>query len=351
MTRTFYRDQERDIAIRIEPSWSDQAIAMLDRAVWGTSGLLYSHSDSAAELAEMDGAVPIALWVADELAGVYTVWPKRIAAGEHTVDAMLRSLLVVDPRYGGRGLGRLLSEQTRQHFLVGAEHPRMLYGLIEVDNERSLTIAQKVGYESLGVLHGVTFSRFTPRSCDRLQRAGDRDELVELLRERYRHHAMQDYDVSLKVKRTWVLREDGEIVASAQVSPRRWTIVELPGLMGSVALAVLAHLPPFSRFVPGRVFEYLLVSNLVAAPGREGALIELLEGLLAQSGLHAAVFFADATCPHYAALRAHGSLGSIDAMLGPSNAHVMAGLHEGLPADAVAELRRRPLYMSPLDAV
>ena len=351
MPQPLYHDRDQDIVIQVEPSWSDEAMVLLDNAVWGTSGLRYSHQDSAGELAEMKGAVPLGLRVGGKLAGVYTVWPKRVDVGGETIDALLRSLLVVDPEFGGKGLGRLLSEQTRRYYLTDAVGPNMLYGLIELDNERSMKIAQGVGYESIGVLHGVTFSRFNPAASDRLQPAEDGDEIEVLLREHYRDHVMQDFDVSLLPDRYWVLREDGEIVAGAQLSRRRWTIVELPGLMGSFMLSTLCHLPPFSRFLPGKVFEYLLVSNLYAATGREAALIELLEGLLAQSGLHAAVFFADENCPHYGALRLHGALGPIDALLGPSNAQVMAGLHEGLAEDAVAELRRRPLYMSPLDAI
>ena len=83
--------------------------------------------------------------------------------------------------------------------------------------------------------------------------------------------------------------------------------------------------------------------------GYEAAVFTLVEALLAREHLHAGVAFMDKRSPVYQRLAAAGKFGLLNAGLG-ATLHVIADFN-AVPEEEIAELRRRPLCISPMDVI
>lgn len=343
-----WRDEDRGLHVESSVGPDDRIAALLDRVEWGTSGPRFRMHHLPELVHGMPEATWIRLWRGETLLGCYALRPRRLTVDGRAVDGRNRMLLAIDPDHAERGLGRILANVMRRHFLDAHPGPRLLYGYIETGNHRSMRLARDVGYRSLGTFRSVLWSRQRPRPHPAVRPASSEDDVSTPLIAAYGDHALSTVADTLRPARTWVLAEGGRLLASVQVARERWTITHLPGRSGRLLLRLLPALRPALPFFQGRDFRYLRLSHAWAAPGQESAFDALLGAVLHATDHRAALAFADPTCPVMTRLERAVSPGLIGRLGLDPTAHVMAD-GVGLDEAQWAGLTARPLWISPQD--
>jgi GNAT superfamily N-acetyltransferase len=352
-TEIVYEDAARDLCLSRRLGISNDYLALLDATAWGTEGVRYLSHGIGEALARVPDLRTLELRQAGALVGAYALAHKRVHIGAAEVTAVHRMFLTVAPDQGGRGYGRLIMDQTRELLRREANGPLLLYGYIEAENTRSLTIAERVGYGTAGSFRSYLFSRYSPHddpAVTAVTPGADADELGEVLRSAYRDHAAVDLTESYDPGRCFLLREAGRIVAAAQVELRRWTITDLPGLYGRALLAVLPHTPGAKRFLPQRELLHLALGNIFVAPGCGASFARLVSALLARHARHVAIWFGDPRCPMQVEIARAGGRGLLGALGMDGDVRFVVG-DQDLPQSVRDELRERPLFISTLDPI
>ncbi|RYY19468.1 MAG: hypothetical protein EOO36_05710 [Cytophagaceae bacterium] len=146
----------------------------------------------------------------------------------------------------------------------------------------------------------------------------------------------------------FVLRENGAIIAGAQANPVRWRIVAMPGLSGKVLLRGLPHVPVLRRLLNPAHYAFAALEALCALPGREPALLKLLESVLVHFGYTSALVLLDVNSPLHRYLKNSGQLGLLQALKQPTYTQVLVKLN-GLGDKQVKQAPTQPLYASAFD--
>jgi hypothetical protein len=341
-------DPSQNVVIDVERGYSQPFVELLERTIWGTRGLRYRGFGFDHSLDRIPDFRTIRLWVEGQMVGAYGLSFKTVYIGQTSLQAYHRMFLAIEGGHRGRGLGRLLAEHTRRHFLLEAKEPVVLYGYIEDTNSRSLSISHKVGYRSIGTFTSTLFSRLRPRDRPDVSKLDDVPGMRALLMDQYRDHALVDLHDSLLPDEYWVLTRHGDVIAGVQASPRKWSLDALPGLSGWLLLRSLPRVPVLRRLLRNRHFDYCSMANLYVKEGHEADFFILCEAVLARLNQVAAMAFGDNTCPVFNRLKGAGSFGALASMGLESQVHVMTGSRH-VSDSVVAEAHRRPLLISPLD--
>jgi L-amino acid N-acyltransferase YncA len=346
--------QSRDGRIRLERYTSPPSgfLEFLQRTVWGTGNVRYAMLDVAEHLKSRQGCCYLALFQDDVLAGTYVVMPRTIRVGARTWKAFYRDLLAVDPQHAGTGLGWILVREARRLFLEGASQPVVVYGLIEAENQGSLALSSRAGYERWGSFIGVPFTRLSPADDPRIEPVSVHDlpSVVDRLSRFYREEIAWDFTEALQHSGYFALRSGAEILAGSQMVIHRWRIEGLQGIPGYLFRNVLPRLPFTRRFGSPDDCSFAFFGSLYASPGHERDLLRLLEALLARAGLHAGLVYVDPRGRAYDALLRGGGLGLLH-RLGLMERGVLMASAANLAPDDEADIRKRPFCPCFLDDI
>ena len=349
MSDVIYEDKERNIVIQRSSTYTLPFVSLLELTVWGTSGALYSKHGVGKALARIGEPHFLTLTVNDELVAVAVRIRKTTRVGENAYSAFYLAVLAVDRPKMARGYGKLLTEQSRLHFLREVGERGMLYGYIEASNVRTLELNKKVGFQPVGLFHAVMFSRLRPKDDAPVRRLKEteRETLVQLLNDLYTDHALLDFEQSVRVDDYYVLRRGGEIVAGVQAERLHWTIRRLSGVSDLILVKVLPYVPILRRLFTAGNYHFLRLGNIYVRRGHEAEVFTLIAALLARQHLNSAMAFMDKRSSVYQRIAAAGNFGMLNAVMDVSM-HVMADFN-GVPEEEIAEIRRRPLCVSPMD--
>jgi hypothetical protein len=122
----------------------------------------------------------------------------------------------------------------------------------------------------------------------------------------------------------------------------------MPGLAGKLVMHVAPRLPVLRRLVNPDRYAFAALEALYVQPGREAALLPLLEGVLAELGYTSALLMADVHAPVAQWLKHSGRLGIMNALKKNIFTKVMAKAN-GLALDQVKAFPAQPVYTSAFD--
>ncbi len=351
MSDVIYEDKERNIVIERSSTYSPAFVALLERTVWGTSGVLYSKHGVANALDRIGEPHFLTLTENGEPVTVAVRIRKTTRVGQNAYSAFYLAALAVDRPKMARGYGKLLTEQSRLHFLREVGERGMLYGYIEANNVRSLELNKKVGFQPVGLFHAVMFSRLRPKDDASMRRLKEieRETLVQLLNDQYKDHGLLDFEHSVKVDDYYALRQGGGIVAGVQAQRLHWTMRRLPGAGGLILVKMLPCVPILRRLFTAGNYHFLRLGNIYVRRGHEAEVFTLIAALLARQHLNSAIAFMDKRSSVYQRIAAAGNFGMLNAVMDVSM-HVIADFN-GVPEKEIAEIRRRPLCVSPMDMI
>lgn len=345
MKQPIFTDAARALQLTVGPIASAATVALLQQTTYGTHGPQYRHTGQAEKVARITGPHFFELWQGDELAGTYCLSRRLVPTPVGPVPGYYGRYLAVAAAHQGHGYGHLLKQEAVRHIERTQPGPHLFYSYVEGANARSLQISAKAGFHALAQLEALAFGRLYPKTDARFSQlpAAEQPAMQARLAAAYQSHSLVQFDYLFDDDSYFVLRENGEIIAGVQANPVRWRIVAMPGISGKFMLGVLPHVPVLKRLINPARHEFAALEALYVQPGREPALLALLESVLAHFSYTSALVMLDTTSPLHSYLRNSGKLGLLQALKQPTYSQVLAKLN-GLP-----QAPTPPLYASAFD--
>ena len=193
----------------------------------------------------------------------------------------------------------------------------VMYAFVESMNERSKNLVHQAGYEYIRSFLTVAFSRFSPKSDQRVTKLGneEKEKMISLLLEYYRDYSFFSTDYSFFGDRYYILKEGDDIIAGVSAIPSVYKVYDIPGIWGWVIMSVLPNMPYFRRlFRPGE-FRHLVFDSIYCKPGKENLLANLFESACAAEGFHTGLTWLDDRSLLYDKIRSGVKMGSLNRML------------------------------------
>ncbi len=324
-------------------------VDLLSRVVWGTGAVRYTMRDMGERITPFAHSHILALLEGEALAGTYVLAPRTLRVGGHAIPALYRTLLAIAPGRGREGLGAILVREARRWMLDRAAGPFATYGFVEAENVASLTLAERAGHERWGSFVAAPFTRWQPRDDVRVEQVAPSDG-APVASYGAEPGVGFDGEPGRSTAPHFVLREAGEVVASARAVLHKWALHRLGGISGFVAHSALPRLPGLRRFLDPDDLRFAFFGSVAVAPGREAHLPRLLEAVLARWQLHSGMIYLDPRGRACAALRGGGGLGLLHRLGVRPRVHIM-GSTVALPAEVVAALREQPFLFHISDDV
>lgn len=342
----------REGALRIAVSRhaSGETIALLKRTIYGTSGPKYQHTGQEQKAHEIAGPLFFEAWVGSTLAGTYCLSERIVRTPAGAVTGFYGRYLSVDQHYSGKGYGRLLKKEAVAFVEQHTPRPHVLYSYIEEANGRSMCISSREGFADMGTLEALLFSRPYPRKSPQVSRlSADKYEAMRrLLESAYEPYTLVQFDRLFYGRNYFVLEEGGELIAGVQANPVRWRIVDMPGISGKLIMHVVPYLPVMGRLINPARYQFAALEAIYVKPGREEALLQLLEGVLAGFGFTSAMLMADVQAPVAQWLKSSGRLGIMNALKKNIYTKVLVKAN-GLAVGELKAFPEQPIYTSAFD--
>lgn len=273
-----YNELPRDLTASLERPGAADVKEMLRRVIWGTEGGL-RYSDLDHDFARIPDAISLVVRRGNLAIGHYCSVPRSWG--------FLQVLLAVDPFYKRKGLGRWLVQEGKRLFTPHLEPDQVLAGTIEADNTDSLQLSESVGYQRVGCIEIVSFSRRKPRAWSQVSRLqpNDFNRVMETL-QGY-GASWNDTTHSVRAEECFVWYDGMHIRAGVQAVLKNYRIHSLGGKFGKILVKLMPiygenasdyrfaslHFPWGDTHLFNRLFESVLanlgVSSAVIGYDRE----------------------------------------------------------------------------------
>lgn len=349
MTDLIYSDRSRDIRVLQDIEIPPDLLSFLEATVWGERGILFRSLDMAEMLNGL--AQPSFLWLVKggRTIAVAVRNRKKVEMAGTQYDAIHLALFAVHPDFVRQGYGKILAQVSRDYYLAALGATGLLYGYIESGNEASLQLNRGIGYRDLGEVRSRLFSRPRPRPSARVEtlRQEEVPQMLARLKDAYSSHSLCSFDQSLDPDHYLVARQNGEIVAGAQVHTVHWELLQLPGWQGWLGTKLLPHIPLLGHDFTPEDLRFARVGNLYAREGAEPMVSDILETFLAEQRMPFAAVMADPRGEIERRILGKTDFGLLDRGIRGAF-HVLAEF-KGVGNRDIEVLSRAPICISPRD--
>ena len=335
------------VQIVVKPVADREAVELLKRTLYGTSGLRYQQTGQDKKIGQLYNPSFFHLYESGILKGLYCLDNRVVSCPFGTVNGFYGRYFAIDESAQGKRYGHLLEITAENYIEQTVKEPYLFYAFIEDKNARSLAVFKRNKFSSIAQLRTFVFRRLKPKLDKRVSRisAGDLPTLYSLLSTYYENYSLKAFGKINYQGDYFILKEAGQILAGVQANPVRWQFAAMLGWGGKFLMYILPSLPYFNRlFKPN--YTFLALEGMYFAPGREDLLETLLESVLASNNLYSALIQIDTRDKQLKPL--------FDTLKLPSGyqsnviTHVMVKTC-GWSADKLHQLQRSPAYCSSFD--
>lgn len=338
--------------------WKEQGIPMeaiefLDSISWGTEGAVYEHKNTPEHFKYITNPYLVSITEDGKIMGTAVFCNPQVTVAGKPFNYYYTRYFASSPVIRGRGVIKKLAIEVMRSIREGEKAKTIFVGFIERGNKSSYKVAESAGYHTIGTIKTVGFSRFFPKKNKKIHRVTtdrERQEVIALLKNQYRQHALVQFDYLFMNDNYYVIKENNEIVAGCQLHRVHWVVNKMPGFMGKIILNVVPLIPLFNKLFNPKKFEFLAFEGLFFKPGNEDRLHDLFKGLLAQEKLKSSLFWMGEKCPYYKALNNYGRLGLINNFVKGSDVFIMAS-YQNMTAEEINATENNPLYASGFDYI
>jgi GNAT superfamily N-acetyltransferase len=344
-----WSDAAEKLEIHLSRALSPEVLGLLERTVWGNRDLRYRIRGLKGKLGRMTGPHFLTLERGGGLLAVCVLNRRESRLLGAPIDTFHFAMIATDPAEAGQGHARLLAEQAAELCRQRLDARGAAFAYIESTTEFSIRISNHLGPSFEARLPLTLFSRLWPRNDPRAEPLDEAEaaEVLGRLQALYTDHLFADFELSLNPAEYHVLREDGRIVAGAQVEMLNWSVESLPGAVGGLIVCLLPHLPLVRQILNPRDVRVLRFANLLVEQGCEAHLLRLMEAMLARNGVRLGLIMLDERSPPCQRIRAHGRLGLLGKAV--DGAAAVVADFKGFSEEELARIRAQPMLMSPLD--
>jgi hypothetical protein len=339
-----------NIKIGVGPAATPEIVNLLKRTIYGTHGPQYRHTGHDQKINHIQNPFFFQLFKDEHVIGTYCLSQRLVKTPVGQTLSFYGRYFSIEPAYIGQGNGSLLKKEAIAYLERAIKLPFLFYSYIEETNQRSLAISKKDGYQPLGSLEAVLFSRLCPVADKKFSRL-PRDEqpkMLTLLQAAYQDYTLVHLERVFYEQNYFVLKEKDEIIAGVQANPVAWHIIHMPGLSGKIVMQVLPHIPVLNRLINPKNHQFLALEALYVKPGREKELQTLLESTLAHFGYTSALLMLDINCPLRQKIKRMGNLGLMNTLNKSIYTQVMVKL-KGLTQADIKQSPEQPIYASSFD--
>ena len=328
-------------------------VDFLETARYGTDGAVYEHLMVADRIQHMhDPHLAYATFDEDLVACILLNRVTSRQQGER-VDSYYIRYFNAHPKYKGQGITKKLSilfiEELRKH-LPGKV---LFYAAMEDGNGRSINIVERVGFKKLAPFKTLGFSRFFPKKSNRISRVVHREEeeqVIHHLESFYQNYSLVHFHNIFQKGQYYIIKNQGEILAGVQMHKTIWRVASMPGLSGKFLIYAVPHIPVLNKMIHPQHFEFITFEGIYYQTGKEGVLLELMEGLLAQEQLKTAILWLAESHPLHPFLIQKGQLGLIHQFVKDANAYLAVD-DQYLTPEQQSKLKAGIPYISTFDFI
>jgi len=170
------------------------------------------------------------------------------------------------------------------------------YAYVDPRNLRSISLCKEFGFEHVREYTTIIFNRLNPKIKSEISEItpAEQNEVKTLLMEFNSGLNMFSLDNVFHAGQYFVIRDHhNKIVAGVHANPDRWKIYSLPGRSGKMILNTFSHLPYLNRLF-NKNYSFVTFEGIYHALGKEQALENLLESLLARYQINSGIMVVDA---------------------------------------------------------
>lgn len=234
---------------------------------------------------------------------------------------------------------------------IDENEKHVMYAFLESMNERSKNLVHQAGYEYIRSFLTVAFSRFSPKTDDRVSRIrsdDDRKKMELLLLDYYKNHSFFTMEYAFHGDRYYILKEGDEIIAGVNALPSVYKIYDVPGVWGWVLMKILPETPWFKRLFHPEEFRHIVFDAIYCREGREDDLACLLESVCATEGYFTGLTWLDDRSYLFEKIRTGVKMGALNRMLNAKPGLVYAKFINFTEAEKEA-FYDAPAYISGFD--
>lgn len=329
-------------------------ISFFENTNWGSAGMVYERKNSSELIRQLKDPYLFAVQQEEEIVGTAVFCHSNPLVQLTPVNTYFIRYFAASDAIRGKKIIKHAAGKVMEAVREGETQKTIYVGCVEKGNARSFHIVTGAGYEVLGTLCVLAFSRFFPKpqnGLEQINTQAGRTEVIQLLTQFYKKHVLVHFDYLFLRDNYFVIRnKQNEIIAGCQFHRAHWAINHMPGLIGKIIMGVLPNIPGINRIFNPNRFEFLALEGLYVKPGYEKILHQLIEGLLYKEKLNSALIWVGEDCPVQKSLLSYGRLGLLQQFVKKSGVYIMTS-YRNMSAKDIQQVKAGPLYGSAFDYI
>ncbi len=330
-----------------------EALEFLDRIAWGNDGAVYEHKNTEEHIRQLHRPTLMAIHEYDKIQGTAVFCHTVVNVGTAKFNCYYIRYFASSREIRGKGIMKKYGIKVMESVRDDEKEKTVFFASIEKGNRASYRTVETAGYENVGVVKTMGFSRYFPRANKKMEHVATdrvRKEVLNLLKTQYKEHALVQFNSIFLHDNYFVIREGGRIVAGSQFHRVHWVVNRMPGLIGKILMNVIPLIPVLNKLFNPKQFEFLAFEGIFVQPGFENKLVDLFEGLLSKEKLKSSMYWMGENCPLRKRILEKCRLGLIHSFIRESDVFIMAAF-QGLNEGEITDLKSRPLFVSGFDYI
>lgn len=330
---------------------SSGIIDLLSQTTLGTNGAKYRHLDTPQRILEADQPLFLSMERNEKVIGNITFcrrgqdWYLRYFAFHSLAQAgNQKKSQDKSNSFLKRELGQFFDDAFSG--TIDGHKVRSMYAYIDPKNERSKWMSENFGFKVIRQLVTQSYSRFSPKTSDRLQVLKNYEEIRSSVEKVYGDHSYFFTTHSQKSPFYILRNEFDEIVAFTRVTRVKWIIERLPGRFGAQLIQIIPHLPYLNKLIQPKDHEFLVPEIVFVKENNSDLLEELFSAILAKEKLHLILWWVDAQDPLYVSVKSKMKWGPFHKLIGSAPVDVVQRTGDGKPI-----FSDKPVFVSAWDMV
>ncbi|NLR93572.1 hypothetical protein [Flammeovirga agarivorans] len=305
------------ITLELTDIIEDDVVDILKGTLWGTEGgLRYVHTETRKSLVDTKKAYFLNLRRNNKLLSTITLIHKEtFYEGQQIETYHIRYFAFMQTMQSAKQAANkkkrkvsLLDQQLIDFFNnyrmpESKENgtPQCFHAQVENDNLRSKMFTEKVGFQTIGKMTTLTYSRVSPSIHNNFRRIkeSEKSTYMSLVDDFYKDYAFFSSENICKNEDVFVLEENGEIVAGGQLFVGNWQFKHLPGIEGVVAKYLLPYIPLANRLFNFKNHSFVTVEGLFWKKGYENRIQDFMSSALKVMNKNVAFIWMDPESKDY----------------------------------------------------
>lgn len=331
----------------------EAAISFLDSIAWGSEGAVFEHKNTEEHIRLLHNPMLLAIHEENEIRATAVFSNTPVFVNGNSYNCYYIRYFASSKAIRGKGVMKHFSVKVMEAIRENESEKTIYFACIEAANKGSYKVVESAGYEDIGTIKTLGFSRFFPKenkNISPINSSKEKAAIIQLLKKQYQRHALVQFNSIFMNDDYYVLRENGEIVVGCQYHRVHWVINKMKGFSGKLIMNIVPLIPIINGLFNPKRFEFLAFEGIYCKPDMEHKLYELFEGLLAKEKLKSSMFWLGKTCPLRTSIMKKGNLGLIHSFIKDSDVFILSSF-QNMDTTEIDALKSQPLFASAFDYI